>query len=325
MKIKRFVSFILIILFLIEMLSSIVPKDVFAVENADINGNTKATSEEISRNYEIKEEETWDISKNGDGSVIAKWTLSDKTLRISGKGDMKSFYEPAVKDDYFVGYDKIIENVIIEEGITNIGDEAFIGFSRLTNIEIPESVTGIGFYAFSGCKSLTEFNLPENLSMIQLGTFADCSSLKSIEIPKNVVSIGQIAFLRCVSLTRITIPESVWHILPEAFSGCENLQEITIPQNTTSIEEGIFNGCKKLKTVEVAAGNKNFTSENGIFYNKNKTELIKYPSENNTETIYEIPESVTCIAENAFEENKYLENIKIPETVTSIGESAFEG
>ena len=46
-------------------------------------------TEEISRNYEIKDEETWDISANGDGSVMAKWTLKDRTLTISGTGEMK--------------------------------------------------------------------------------------------------------------------------------------------------------------------------------------------------------------------------------------------
>lgn len=130
-----------------------------------------AQTEEISRNYEIKEEETWDVSANGDGSVIAKWTLSDKTLTISGAGEMKDWDNDSVESWHNTQYTNAIEKVIIEEGVTRIGWYAFGGFSSLESIVIPESVTSIGWYAFK-----------------------ECSNLESIEIPEGVTSIGERAF-----------------------------------------------------------------------------------------------------------------------------------
>ena len=110
--------------------------------------------EEISRNYEIKEEETWDISANGDGSVMAKWTLKDRTLTISGTGEMKNWNQGSTENWHNTQYTNAIEKVMINEGITNVGWDAFSGCSSLKSITIPESVTSIGSDAFYECSSL---------------------------------------------------------------------------------------------------------------------------------------------------------------------------
>lgn len=180
-----------------------------------------AQTEEISRNYEIKEEETWDVSANGDGSVIAKWTLSDKTLTISGAGEMKDWDNDSVESWHNTQYTNAIEKVIIEEGITRIGDYAFRECSSLESIEISESVTNIGQYAFYECSSLTSINIPESVMSIDSYTFYGCSSLTSINIPDSVTSIGEDAFYGCSSLESITISESVISI-----------EEDAIPENT---------------------------------------------------------------------------------------------
>ena len=85
-------------------------------------------TEEIPRNYEIKEEESWDVSANGDGSVIAKWTRKDKTLTISGTGKMKDWNNHSIDsigDWHYTQYMYVIENVVINDGITYIGEYAF--------------------------------------------------------------------------------------------------------------------------------------------------------------------------------------------------------
>ncbi len=180
-----------------------------------------AQTEEISRNYEIKEEETWDVSANGDGSVIAKWTLSDKTLTISGAGEMKDWDNDSVESWHNTQYTNAIEKVIIEEGVTRIGWYAFGGFSSLESIVIPESVTSLGNWAFEGCSSLISINIPEGVTSIGGYAFSGCSSLTSINIPDSVTSIGEDAFYGCSSLESITISESVISI-----------EEDAIPENT---------------------------------------------------------------------------------------------
>ena len=117
------------------------------------------------RTYEeIKEEETWDVSANGDGSVIAKWTLRDRTLTISGTGEIKDWiYDNPTEDWHDSQYTNLIQKVIIEEGVTSIGEYAFSGCSSLISITIPEGVTSIGYAIFSGCTSLISINIPSNV------------------------------------------------------------------------------------------------------------------------------------------------------------------
>ena len=270
MKGKRFLSVILIIVMIIEIISPMMFQEVLAVESTNNETNSETTeetiedqaseeqtNEEVSREYEIKEEETWDISENGDGSVIAKWTLSDKTLRISGNGEMKDWQDNNEKEDWHNSqYTNIIENVIIEDGETNIGVRAFENCTNLASIEIPESVTEIGYDAFYGC-----------------------SSLRNIEIPEGVTEIGNYA----------------------------------------------FEGCNSLKSINVDANNKNYMSENGILFNKDKTKLIRFPAQKDDIKEYQIPICVSIIGETAFEGCSSLTAIDIPEGVTYIGSYAFSG
>ncbi len=157
MKGKRFLSVILVIVMIIEIISPMFFKEVLAVEstNNEMNSETteetaeeqaseEQTNEEVSREYEIKEEETWDISENGDGSVIAKWTLSVKTLRISGNGKMRNWEYYNDREDWHSSqYTNIIEKLIIEDGVTNIGKNAFLECNNLNSIEMAGSIKDI--------------------------------------------------------------------------------------------------------------------------------------------------------------------------------------
>ena len=138
------------------------------------------TTEEISRDYEIKDEETWDVSANGDGSVIAKWTLSDRTLTISGTGEMKDWeyylYSPNI-DWHNTQYTNIIERVNIEEGVTSIGEYAFEGCGSLISINLPKGITSINYNAFSRCSSLANITIPENVTSIICNSFGQFKNL----------------------------------------------------------------------------------------------------------------------------------------------------
>ena len=176
---KKLISILFVILILAN---NLLPIAVYAEDNAK---NTTTAEEEITTNYEIKDEEEWDISKNGDGSVKAKWKLEDRSLTITGSGEMKDWEYSSSEDWHSTKYTKIIEKVIINNGIINIGNFAFLECDYLKSIEIPNSIISIGHYAFY-----------------------ECSSLENIFIPNNTKSIGKMAFIECMSLTNIDVEEN---------------------------------------------------------------------------------------------------------------------
>ncbi len=160
-------------------------------------------------------------------------------------------------------------------------------------------------------------------------TITDCDTSLSgdIVLPskiegKPVTSIGENAFGFCSSLTSITIPDSVTSIGKVAFGWCSSLTSITIPDGVTSIGYGAFDRCKKLTQINVDKANTSYSSVNGVLFNKEKTELIRYP-EGKTDTSYAIPNSVTRIGSSAFYDCSSLTSITIPNSVTSIGDDAF--
>lgn len=109
-----------------------------------------------------------------------------------------------------------------------IGDEVFLGCSKLTSIIIPDGVTAIGRAAFMTCTSLTSISLPENILSIGSGAFWDCYNLLSIVIPNSVTFISNDAFRNCSSLTSVTIPNSVTSIGNSAFLDCSALTSIYV-------------------------------------------------------------------------------------------------
>ena len=222
-----------------------------------------------------------DAATSGSCGNNLTWTLNDRTLTISGTGAMYDY--PSFSAPWSSLF---VENVVINDGVTSIGQYAFSRNSLDGNVEtvsIPASVTSIGEAAFRG-----------NIS------------LPSITIPEGVESIGAYAFYQCPSLQSVSIPASVTSIGEAAFSADGGL----LTNNITSIT--------------VADDNSNYCVETNVLFDKNKTKLLVYPG-GATQTDYTIPDSVTSIESYAFTGCTYLVNITIPASVTSIGEAAFRG
>ena len=213
-----------------------------------------------------------------------------------------------------------LTSITIPNSVTSIGNDAFKGCTRLTSITIPNSVTSIESYAFYGCTRLTSITIPNSVTSIESCAFFECTSLTSITIPSSVTSIGKYAFWKCTSLTSITIPNSVTSIGNDAFYGCTSLTSITIPSSVTNIGNSIFAGCKCLNQINVDNENPNYSSLDGILYNKSKSLLLSCV---NKEKVI-IPNSVTSIESGAFYGCTSLKSITIPNSVTSIGREAFE-
>ncbi|MCH5350565.1 MAG: leucine-rich repeat protein [Clostridiales bacterium] len=124
------------------------------------------------------------------------------------------------------------------------------------------------------------------------------------------------------TLTTIVIPEGVTSIAEDAFSGCSTLISIEIPSSVESIGRNAFYGCSNLTSIEVAVNNAIYSSQDGILYNKAKTDFIHVPLAIKSVTI---PSSITNIGQRVFEGCSKLVSLEIPANVTSIGQSAFNG
>ena len=155
------------------------------------------------------------------------WKLyEDGTLNISGKGAMK---------DYIYGNNKSparlnlsVTSIVIEEGVTSIGDYAFENCDNLTSITIPGNVESIGEDAFYNCDNLTDVTLQDGVKSIGRSAFIWCNNLTNIVLPNSVTSIGYFAFKDCTSLTSIKIPSSVTSMDSKAFYNCSSLETISL-------------------------------------------------------------------------------------------------
>ena len=154
--------------------------------------------------------------------------------------------------------------------------------------------------------------------------YSKTSSIKTVTISSGVTNIGSSAFRGCTSLTSVTIPDSVTSIDSYAFCGCTSLTSVTIPDSVTNIGDYAFNGCTSLTSIEVSGNNKNYSSLDGVLFDKDKSWLITYPA-GKTDSEYAIPNSVTDIGGWAFFHCYYLTSITIGNGVTTICSHAFYG
>lgn len=179
-------------------------------------------------------------------------------------------------------------DVVIPEGVKEIGKRAFQNCTGLTGAVIPESVTEIGYGAFMGCTGLQSVTVPGSVSAICSDAFKNCIGLQSVTLLEGLVEIGYCAFYGCSGLRNIAIPASVAQIGKSAFSHCAGLQSVSLPEGITEIAQATFYQCTSLQ---------NFT----------------------------IPESVTALGWDAFRDCTGLESIVIPAHITEINSSIFSG
>ena len=154
--------------------------------------------------------------------------------------------------------------------------------------------------------------------------FKDCTKITSIAMPDRVAYIGRSAFYNCTSLKSITIPDGVKEIGYAAFSECAGLVSVKIPDNVTKIGDSAFINCANLTKIDVTAGNKYYSSANGVLFNKDKSELICYPA-GIKNVGYSIPDGVTVIRDRAFNKCLSLNSITIPKSVQDIETYSFFG
>lgn len=153
------------------------------------------------------------------------WSYSDGVLTISGTGNMKN-YTLSYSSHTTPWAPLAIKKVVIENGVTSIGKNAFRYIDTIESVEIPSTVTSIGGFAFHSCNHLTSVEFPDALTTIGEYAFYGCDNLSDVSFGDAVETIGQYAFCICDSLTNIKIPKSVKYIGYAAFFGCGNLSNV---------------------------------------------------------------------------------------------------
>ena len=244
--------------------------------------------------------------------------------------------------NYAFAYVITLTSVTIPASVTTIGQSAFLSASSLTSVyflgNAPTTVGSMQFYLVaSGAKAyiksgntsfgsagaswndlVVDIFAPDGAYVCTTGEPLEASSSTSnFTITSGVVTDGW----ACEGA--VVIPEGVTSIGDWAFEGSA-LTSIAIPASYTSIGEYAFGGAYALTSITVADANPNYSSVDGVLFNKDATTLISYPV-GKTETSYAIPASVTSIGVSAFVDATALTSITVPTSVTSIGVSAFYG
>ncbi len=229
------------------------------------------------------------------------WVLMDDgVLTISGTGDM---------DDYSsIGpwslYRSSVTEVIVEEGVTSVGDRAFNGCTELERITLPEGLTTIGVRFLSGTAvesitlpaSLTSVHTSLNMNTGRSGPFSSAalkevifadgtteiptwvlckSNVETVVIPDTVTSLANYAFWDASSLVEVTLPDSVTSIGTYAFGYCTSLESVTLSGNLTSIPQYAFRSCTSLENISIPAKVKGI--DTSAFYRCTSLKSIMLP------------------------------------------------
>lgn len=260
-----------------------------------------------------------DINENTVQKVIQNSTIVSKSVNISAGGLSKALTKTektTVTNLTITGSIDARDFVIIRDSmsvlavldISAVSIAAYSGSDGTDTIGINKSypVNAIPQFAFSdpfssisGKKTLTTINLPATIISIFNNSFANCTNLSTVNFPNALKTIGKYAFSNC------------------------NLYSVTIPSSVSTIDDYVFDRNTYLYEFIVLSGNINFSSANGVLFNKYKTTIVKYPN-SKSGVSYSIPNTVTFIGNGAFNQCWNLDNITIPNSVKTIGEHAFE-
>lgn len=252
--------------------------------------------------YIIKDKNTgerWQYSDSTEDFLDENDEEFDITNLLSQDTKLSAFFakfmgydvgKPYVYDGHYIPDElrNLITNIIVDDTVDIIDEDAFSYMRNLTNIQLPINLNVIDDSAFESCRSLKSIDIPSNVAIIGRDCFSDCSSLKNVDMSFGLSKIYSAAFAECTSLTSLQIPDTVTAIGEYAFYKCTNLQAILLPSDLRNINKNTFGFCEKLIVVK-------------------------------------IPDGVKQIRDYAFYYCSSLRYVSIPDTVEFISDSAFAG
>lgn len=226
----------------------------------------------------------------------SSFEVNNNLMSVTIPNTVKEIGDSAFADCYS------LSTVTFSNSLKSIGDGAFKK-TNLKKVTIPNSVTEIGVYAFSGCENLSSLTLSNKLDRIDEYCFENCTSLTSVTLPNSVTEIGGYVFDRCSSLKTASIGSGLKYCYTQGDS------------------RFIFSDCIALESITVSSSNNNYSSANGIMYDKKKTEILVYP-QGKKDTSYTVPSTINNLYRMSTNNNPYLKTITIPSSVTDISDNA---
>lgn len=266
----------------------------------------------------------WDFDNDevtSNMTLYAKWV---NNLSFIFKYD-ENVTECTVMDSNldYLGTDIYIPAYYMGKPIIGIGYNAFNNRKKLRSVTISNGPKFIGNSSFKDCISLVKFNMPISVKNIELRAFEGCLALSDIKLSDNIKIIEDFSFKNCVSLSHLILPSNTLTIGFSAFRGCSNLGSIRIPVGVSDIRGSAFADCESLTAIDVDPQNLNYTSIDGILFEKSMNSIVSFPAGKMVNT-YDIPSTVTSIKEGAFAGAKLLTEIKIPQSVSVIAPITFQ-
>ncbi len=309
----------------------------------------------VSLDSESGDNETGDIVASGICGPKASWTLDkDGVLTVSGNGEMADY---AWHTSPWYEHCSSIRSVVIENGITSIGNYAFLDCTALTAVSIPDSVNAIGRYAFYECTSLTEVMVPDSVEEIKSYAFKDCSSLSSITImnpfcildnysdvmPAAAVIYGYNnstaqTYAEKFNRTFVSLGDAAYRIVDSGSCGDNLTWSLDTKSQLTISGEGEMTSvpwsdyCSYIRSIVIETGATNIADY--AFADCDAASIITIPESvksigrvafNGCDLLAEItlPSNLTVIDDYTFNGCWSLESIVIPDSVTTIEEYAF--
>ena len=225
-------------------------------------GAVSAFAEENSHTYNCGENVTATLSRNNDGD-------GTYTMTIRGTGPMENYDFLSCRDMPWRDAIPKIKRLIVDDGVTSLGDCVLHGFDgghdaeSLEEVTLPEGLTYLGNYAFFGAAKLKSITLPSTLTTIGLAAFDECAGLTDITIPSDVKTIKEGAF-GGTGLRSVTIPDKVETLGQGVFEDCTQLTSINIPKSVKSMGAEMFGYCDALTCITFEPGsNLTYVATNG--------------------------------------------------------------
>jgi len=185
--------------------------------------------------------------------------------------------------------------------VKKIGENAFQEDNIIKKIIFEKGITTIESYAFFNCSKLTEIELPEGLLEIKSWAFAFCENIEKIHFPESILGISSCVFTNCKKLTSVFIPKGLIDLCSDTFSDCSNLKEIIVDEE-----------------------NLEYSSLDGVLFNKEKTVLVEYPAGKKDKN-YIVPDTVIGIESAAFIDCNKIITITLPGSLLDLLTCAFLG